>query len=372
MKILFISHTFPPTFGGVEKQNFQISESLKKHAEVKVIANGKGKIWLPVFLPLAFIKAFFLMFKYDVCLMGNGVLAPIGATLKLFHPKSKFVCIVHGLDITFVYKKGILAKIYKFINIPSLKMIDKLFMVGNFTIEEAEKVGISKDHCVFIPNGLNINELVVPAEREDMESILGTTVADKKIILRIARFVPHKGVEWFIRNVLPKLPENYFFIAVGGIVSANAAGNENNYEKCEKAIKELGLENRAKIIGDIPEEDKLVLLNAADLYVTPNIKHPGSSEGFGITAIEGAACSRVVLASDIEGLKDAIIDGKNGFLVEHENSEAWVKKIKEVLADDNFRKEFGEQAYKYIEENYTWNGIAGRYIEEIQKITNKA
>ena len=202
MKILFISHTFPPIFGGVERQNYFLSENLKIHAQVKVIANGKGKMWLPIFLPMAFLQALFLMSDYDVFLMGNGVLAPLGAVLKFFHPKKKFICIVHGLDITFAYKKGFLAKTYKIVNIPSLKKVDKLFMVGNHTIDEAVKIGIARDRCVFIPNGIDMAELVVPTSRNEMGKVLGIDVSDKKIILRIGRFVPHKGVEWFIRNVM--------------------------------------------------------------------------------------------------------------------------------------------------------------------------
>ena len=372
MKILYISHTFPPIFGGVERQNYYLSEELKKIAQVKIIANGRGKIWLPVFLPLTFIRAFFLMFSYDACLMGNGVLAPIGATLKFFHPKKGFFCTVHGLDITFAYKKGFLAKTYAAINIPSLKKMDKLFMVGNYTIDEAARIGIRRDHCVFIPNGIRLEELVVPCSRTDMEKILGVDLAGKKVILRIARFVPHKGVEWFLRNVLPRLPENYFFVAVGGVVSSKAAGDENNFQACKKAIEELALSKRAKLIGNIPEHDKLVLLNSADLYISPNIKIPGSMEGFGITAIEGAACGRVVLASDLEGLKDAIKDEQDGFLVEHENADAWVEKIKAVLADDFFRKEFGEKCCQFVIENYSWSKIAKKYLEEIQSVISKS
>ena len=367
MKILYISHTFPPVFGGVERQNYHLSVELKRIAKVKVISNGKGKIWLPVFLPLTFIRAFFLMFRYDACLLGNGVLAPIGAVLKFFHPKKGFFCTVHGLDITFIYKKGILAKTYAAVNIPSLKKLDKLFMVGNHTIDEAVKAGIGRDHCIFIPNGIRLEELAVPFSRADMEKILGIDLTGKKVILRIARFVPHKGVEWFLRNVLPRLPENYFFVAVGGVVSSKSAGNENNFPACENAIAELGLESRAKLIGNIPERDKLVLLNSADLYISPNIRIAGSMEGFGITAIEGAACGRVVLASDLEGLKDAIKDNRNGFLIEHENADAWVKKIEEVLADDGFRKEFGEKCCQFVINNYSWDKIAQRYLEEIKK-----
>jgi len=366
MKILFISHSFPPIFGGVERQNYHLAESLKEIAEVKVLANGKGKKWLPFFLPVTFLRALFLMSQYDVCLMGNGVLAPIGAAVKFFHPKKKFFCVVHGLDITFVHKKGLLAKTYKLINIPSLKKLDELFMVGNHTIDEAEKIGIAKSHCTFIPNGINFDDLLVESTRADMEKVLGISLADKKVILRIGRFVKHKGVEWFIRNVMPKLPEEYILVAGGGIVSANAAGDKSFFPACQKAVKDLEFEKRVWLFGDFPEKDKLVFMNAADVYISPNIKVPGSMEGFGITAIEGAACGRVVLASNLEGLKDAIKDGKNGFLIEHENVDAWAGKINEVLADDEMRKTFGEKARQYVRDHYTWERVAKLYLKEME------
>ena len=93
-------------------------------------------------------------------------------------------------------------------------------------------------------------------------------------------------------------------------------------------------------------------------------------EGFGITAIEAAACGRVVLASNLEGLKDAINDGQNGFLLEPGNAEIWTEKIKEVLLNDSFRKEFGEKAKQYTVEHYSWDKIAQRYLE-VMKSVNK-
>lgn len=371
MKILFLSHSFPPTWGGVERQNYHLAEELKKISETRIIANRKGKIWLPIFLPLAFLKAFFLMPHYDTCLLGNGVLAPLGACLRFFYPRKKFFCVVHGLDITFAHKNGLLSKIYRNINIPSLKRLDKLFMVGNHTINEAVNIGISRDQCVFIPNGIIADGLSVPESRSEMERILGIDIAGKKIILQIGRFVPHKGAEWFIRNIVPKLPENCIFTAAGGIVSGTAAGNENVFPQCQKAIQELGLGNKVRLIGDIKEKDKLILLNTADLYVLPNIKVPGYMEGFGITAIEAGACRRVVLASDLEGLKDAVKNGQNGFLAESGNVDAYVQKIKALLADDNFRKVFGEKARQFVIENYSWDKIANKYLNEMENLQNK-
>jgi glycosyltransferase involved in cell wall biosynthesis len=369
-RILFVSHSYPPTWGGVESQNFNLAESLKKIAEVKVIANGRGKIFLPIFLPITFFRMLFLMGRYDACLLGNGVLAPLGEGVKFFRRRKKFFCVVHGLDITFANKRGFLSKVYKSVNIPSLKKLDKLFMVGNATIEEAVKAGISKNHCVFIPNGINPDEFSEKHTREDLTKVLGEDLEGKKVVFRLGRFVPHKGTSWFIENVVPNLPQNVITVAAGGRVGKNTAGDKDDFAVCEKIIEEKKLAGRVKLFPNIPENDKKILLNTADIVVSPNVKTPGTMEGFGINVIEAGACGRVVVASAIEGLKDAIKGGENGFLVEPGDAGGYAAKINELLADDEFRKNFGEKARRYVIENYSWKRIAKKYLEEMEKISN--
>jgi phosphatidylinositol alpha-1,6-mannosyltransferase len=372
-KILFISHTYPPIVGGVESQNYNLAQSLSKIAQVKIIANGKGKWWLPVFLPVTFFRALFLMITYDACLVGNGVLGPIAASLKFFHPKKKFFSVIHGLDILFAYSKGFLPTIYKNINIPSLKKLDQLFMVGNFTIEEAVKIGIPREKCVFIPNGVFIENLKKSYSREDLSKLWGENTNDKKVILRLARFVPHKGTAWFIRNVMPHLSENILMIATGHRVSKKTAGDPDDFFDCEKAIQEKDLKKRVKLLPDLPQKDLEILLNTVDLVVSPNINYHNSSEGFGINVIEAGACERIVLASNFQGLADAIKDGQNGFLIELENAEKWISKINEIFQkDDAFLKEFGKKTGKFVEENFTWDKISKKYLEEIEKMTTKS
>jgi glycosyltransferase involved in cell wall biosynthesis len=372
MKILFISHSYPPIWGGVESQNFNLARKLSEIADVKIIANGRGKIFLPVFLPITFFRMLFLMFRYDACLLGNGVLAPLGEGVKIFHRRKKYFCIVHGLDVTFANKSGILSKIYKGVNIVSLKKLDKLIMVGNATIEEAVKAGIDRKHCAFVPNGIDPEEFEKNYTRDDLARILEGDIIEKKVIFRLARFVPHKGTSWFVENVLPYLPNNVIFVAAGGRVGKNTAGDKDDFEICEKIIKEKNLQDRVKLFPNIEEEKKKVLLHTADIVISPNIKVEGSMEGFGINAIEAAACGRTVVASALEGLKDAIQEGKNGFLAEPENANAWIDKIKELLADDEFRENFGENARKYTIENYSWKKIAGIYMSLIKDSVNHA
>lgn len=366
-RLLFISRAYPPILGGIEMQNFGIAKALSEITPTKIIANKYGKKFLPVFLPWIILKSLFILPNYDVVLFGDGVLAPVGIFLKCFYPKKKFLSIVHGLDITFAHKKSLLGKIYRAINIPALKKLDKLIMVGNETINQAIKFDIPKEKCVFIPNGLDLSQKVKLSERKELADLLKIDLANKKIIFRGGRFVKHKGLEWFIRNVMPKLPENYILVAAGGVVANKTVGDENYYPKCLKAIKDLKLENRIKLFPNLAESKMLILFNTVDIYISPNIKVPGSMEGFGITAIEGGGCGRVVLASNLEGLKDAIIDGKNGFLVEPGNANAWTMKIKELLEDDSFRADFGKKAQTFVTENFAWEKISRKYLEEIEK-----
>lgn len=368
LKILFISRAYPPILGGIEMQNYGIANALKKLADVKIIANKKGKKNLPVFLPVLTIKCLFTLWKYDAVLFGDGVLSPVGAFLKIFYPSKKFLSIIHGLDITFAYKKSFLGKAYRNINIPCHKKMDKLIMVGNETIREAVKIGIPKEKCVFIPNGLDISEISGNYSRKDLEKVLGINLSEKKVIFRGGRFTKHKGVEWFIRNVMPKLPPNYILVAAGGAIAKKTAGDENNYENCAKAVRESNLSERIRLLVNIPRKDIKTIFNTCDVYISPNIKVPGSMEGFGITAIEAGACGKVVLAANIEGLRDAIRDNQNGFLIDSGNAEMWAKKIKEILENDAFRKEFGKKAQQFVKENYSWDKIAKRYLEEIEKL----
>jgi glycosyltransferase involved in cell wall biosynthesis len=308
------------------------------------------------------------MRNFDVVLFGDGVLSPIGAILKLFFRNKKFICIIHGLDITYAYKKSLLGKIYNSINIPAQKKFSRLIMVGHETISEAVKIGIPENICVFIPNGIEVDEICANFSRQDLENLIGLNLDNKKIIFRGGRFVKHKGVEWFIRNVVPRLPDDYVFVAAGPAVSKKTAGDESDYDSAERAIKELNLENQVILLTKLSRRDIKILFNTCDLYVSPNIKVAGSMEGFGITAIEAGACGRVVLASDLEGLKDAIQNGQNGFLIESGNASAYAVKIKDLMENDGYRIEFGKKARKYVVENYSWEIIARRYLEEIKKV----
>jgi len=351
MKILFISHTYPPIVGGVEAQNYELYTWLSKKNEVKLIANKKR--WLiPFFLVYISFYATLIAKKYDAIVLGSCLLGNVGWFVKKF-TKKPTIAVAHGLDLT--WKNKLYQKLWVKKFIPSL---DKLIAVGNETVKVAIEKGISPEKVVFVPNGIDTEKFLENHDRSEIEKIIGESIENKKFILTSGRLAKRKGVAWLIRNVLPKLPENVIYIV---------AGDGPDKENIKSAIKETGLESKVKLLGYVDDKTRNILFNTCDLFIQPNIKIQGDMEGFGLSVIEAASCKIPVIASKLEGLQDAITDGQNGFLIESENTNDWVAKINELLLDDNFRQEFGEKARQFVIDNFRWEIIARKYLEEIGK-----
>jgi glycosyltransferase involved in cell wall biosynthesis len=354
-KILFVSHTFPPIVGGVESHNYELSTWLSKQADVKLIVNKKR--WLiPFFLVYSALYTALLAKKYDAIVLGSCLLCNVGWFAKKLTGKP-VIAVAHGLDLTF--KNILYQKLWIGI---FLKKMDRIIAVGNETVRIAKEKGISEDKIVFIPNGVDTEKHLISATRNDLEKIISQSVAGKKILLTSGRLAKRKGAAWFISNVMPKLGEEFLYII---------AGDGKDKENIKNAIKNTGLENRVLMLGYIPDKQRNILFNIADLFVQPNIKIHGDMEGFGISVIEAGTCRLPVLAANIEGLKDAIRDGFNGFLVESGNANAFVQKINELFAQGNPREIFGEKVREYIVQNYSWEHIAGLYLKEIERVIKK-
>ena len=291
-------------------------------------------------------------------------MAIIGWFIKIIS-KKPVISVIHGLDVNYnskslgVWYEKILVVLYQkiWVNI-FLKKLDKFIAVGNETVRALQEKGIPTKKIVFISNGIDTEKYFKNHTRQELEKILGENIDNKKIILTSGRLAKRKGVAWFCQNVMPQLPENYIYVIAGD------GADKNNVEE---AIKKNDLSTRIKMLGYVSDEVRDVLFNTCDVFVQPNIKVPGDMEGFGISVIEAASCQIPVIASDIEGLKDAIKDGQNGFLVESGNAEAWVNKINELLSNDEARKSFGQKARQFVMDNYTWEKISRKYLEEIEK-----
>ncbi len=352
MNILFISRAYPPVIGGIEKQNYEIGKALAAITRTDIIANTGGKWLLPVFLPYALLRALLSIRKYDVVLLGDGVLGILGYLLKSISPRP-VACIVHGLDLT--YRNPLYQKLWINVFLPRL---DKLVAVGNATILQGTLRGLPASKFIFIPNGVAAPTTLAPYSRHDLEAFLNRKVSGP-VILTLGRLVQRKGVTWFIENVVSRLDADITYII---------AGEGREQPAILTAIRANNLQNRVLYVGGVSDRDKELLFCTADIFVQPNIEVAGDMEGFGLVVLEAAMHGLVVIASDIEGLKDAIHDGQNGFLVAAGDADAYRRKIQDVLQNPEEKEAFGRRARDYVSKNHTWPLIARKYLDVMRSM----
>ncbi|MDD5639053.1 MAG: glycosyltransferase family 4 protein, partial [Candidatus Pacebacteria bacterium] len=309
------------------------------------------KKFLPIFLPYSFFKAIYLIKKNKIeyLHLSDALLSPIGFWLK----ELTGVLVstnVHGLDLTFD------SNLYQTIIPFYLKKIDLIICNSRATKQECLKRGVDPKKCAIIPCGVNPEEFRVENQnkvRKNTRALLSKQLSlnleDKKILLTVGRLVKRKGHQWFIANVMPKLPKDTIYLI---------AGDGEEKENIAQTITKLGLEKRVFLLGRISDDLKKDLYNSSDLFIMPNINIKGDMEGFGIVAIEAGSAGLETIASNTEGIRDAIINGKTGWLVKTGNTEAFVEKINnEKLSEKTVRET--------VLKNFSWDEIAQRYKKKL-------
>jgi glycosyltransferase involved in cell wall biosynthesis len=95
------------------------------------------------------------------------------------------------------------------------------------------------------------------------------------------------------------------------------------------------------------------------------------TEGVPRAVIEAAAAGKPIIATDVAGNRDSLVDGKTGFLVPLNDSEALADRIENLLSDSNLRSRIGQEARIYAEQNFNERKVTERiievYDEEIRK-----
>lgn len=354
MNVLFITRKFPPIKGGMEKVAYGLYRYLSEIINVKLVKWGGSNKWLPLVLPYFLSKSFWILFtkKIDAIYLQDGLLSPLGLVLKMFG--KPVVITIYGLDI--VYKN----KFYQFLIPRCIKILDKIICISQATKQECIKRKIPEKKITVIPPGIS-DEFYINEDKETLKSELNKKLdlklEDKKVLLSVGRLVERKGFHWFVGNIIPKLLKQrndfVYLIAGDGIFRG----------RIKNAIANNGLEDYVIMPGKVDDEVLKLLYNASDILVMPNIKVKGDMEGFGIVALEAASCGVPVVASNLEGIRDAVIEGENGFLVEQKNISEFSDKIIELLSNKDLRETIGRRARKVITERFSWEKISKLYLE---------
>lgn len=224
-----------------------------------------------------------------------------------------------------------------------------------------------KTNCIFVQNksnrhfflnrGIKSNRLrLLPGSGVNTEeySILDYQTGNETNFVFISRIMKDKGIDHYLRAAehIREIHSDTHFHICGFC--------EEEYEDTLKELQDRHVIIYHGMVSDVKEI----------LKVCHCIVHPSYHEGMSNVLLEGSACGRPGLCSDIPGCNEIIDDGVSGFLFKPKSTESLIEAIEKFLALSwEERKEMGLNARAKVEKEFDRNIVVNAYLEEISKIT---
>jgi glycosyltransferase involved in cell wall biosynthesis len=275
----------------------------------------------------------------------------------------KFVTTFHG---TYNFNN----KIKKFYN--SVMVRSDLIIAGsNFIFSHIKdnyaKYLNAKKKLLVIFRGINVDYFDPTTKLDSDEKKLlkkWQIEKDKKIILLPGRLTGWKGQEVFIEAI------NLVNIELGyepfyAVILGSDQGRDLYKKKLIRITEQHRLNNQVKFIDHC--NDMALAYKVSDIVISASIE----PEAFGRVAVEAQSMEKPIIASDIGGSNETIIDEKTGFLFESNNAKSLSKKILKVLSmDETLLQSIGKEGRKNIIQKFNVEKMCFSTYSEYKRILN--
>ena len=317
-----------------QKANSQFS----KKVQIKYLKYGGG---LGYYLNINSAKKVFKEFKPDV--INAHYLTGYGTTCRLakLHP---IVLSAWGSDVFFFPKKNAFNKnLFK----KNVFYADRIASTSKIMADEIKKVlpDYKKDITV-TPFGVDIKKFK-PVKKEPR----------KEIVIGIVKyFHPIYNIDLLIRS-FALLCKDYNNLRL------DIYGDGPLKDSLVSLSNELGVGNKVRFLGIIPNDEVPQAINEMDIFVNCS-----KNESFGVAVLEGMACEKPVVVTDTPGYKEIVTNEYDGIILENREPETMAKALKRLIDDPELREKMGKNGRKTVVEKYDWDAnvsIMERLYESI-------
>jgi len=342
-RIMFVTRKWAPAVGGMETYSMRLTEALREIEAVDVVALAGRADGMPP-SALALLLFPFTVLKRllsrrvmpEVLHIGDMALWPLG--LFVLTAPTRILISAHGTDVAFHRRGGLKGRLY-----------GAYLRLGARLMQNAKIIANSRATAKVLAETGWTSSAIVPLA-SDLRGPAPDGTHNGRLLF-VGRLVKRKGLGWFVREVLPLLPDE---------IEVDVAGN--GWDESETAC----LSNpQVRHLGSLRGNALVAAYREALCVVIPNIAMTnGEYEGFGLVAPEAAACGGVVLAADCDGLQDAVRNGETGWLVPSGDAADWAEKIAEALAwTTEERKRHTASVAQAAKAYYNWQRVARETLQ---------
>ena len=263
--------------------------------------------------------------------------------------------------------KNLIKKFYNSIMVKSDLIIAGSNFIFSHINHNYSKYFNKKKKFLVIYRGINVDYFdpsTTLDTDEDQLRLSWNLTREKKIILMPGRLTPWKGQEVFI-EALNLVNKELGYEAFYAVILGSNQGRDIYTKKIKRLAEQHRLTRQLRFIdhcSNMPLAYKI-----SDIIVSASIE----PEAFGRVAVEAQAMEKLIIASNIGGSNETIIDIKTGFLFESENPEDLKKKIIVALnLDESILKSMGNEGRKNIIKKYNVEKMCFSTYSEYLKLLN--
>lgn len=281
--------------------------------------------------------------NYDVIHVHLFPASAFVALSSLFLKKS--IVYLFTIHNTFNRRRSI--KIFKIIDGLIYKRYAKIICISkevqNSLLKWVPKI---KEKVEIIPNGIPVNS-------KSNDNLL----MKRYDVLFVGRLVKQKGIN-FLLEAVSILQEKYKKIIRVAIVGDGPLKIE-----LIKMSEELKIKDSVEFLGFIKDVDRI--MRSSRVLVLPS-----RWEGFGLVLLEAMKNKLPIIATNVGGIPEIIINGHEGILIPKKNSKILATSIKKVLGDKEIREKLIQNAYKKMQGNYSIEEYAHNIFNLYSKMMN--
>ncbi|MBL7072745.1 MAG: glycosyltransferase family 4 protein [Candidatus Omnitrophica bacterium] len=230
--------------------------------------------------------------------------------------------------------------------------------------ETAIREGISlSQNAVWISNGVDINKFIPEEPDAQLRESFGIKKEDKVVVFA-GRIVREKGIEELVKAiaVVKEHVPSVKFLIVG-----DTLGSDRDADGKE-IIKRLIAENNLKenIIFAGLRDDMPQVYSLMDVFVLPSFR-----EGMPRSILEAMACRKPVVATDIRGSREEVVDGVTGKIVPPREVKPLADAISGILMDEETAKKMGQAGRKRVESKFDEEMVLDKEMEVYKRVSAK-